>query len=452
MDGWTSELARFAVHAAGAAVLVWLTLGPARPFVSRFAARVGAMSRGRAMAWAVGLTLAARLALMPVVHPVYDADIKEYCEKAAAIATDGNPRAQETKPDGTRFYRTLGYSLPLAGWYRVVGTPESPAGRMRAAQLFNLACAAAVAALLVALGAAVGRATAGRVAASVYATFLPAVIFSLLPYGETYATLLVVASVFVFERLRRADGATTLVLGATFGLLQGLLLVTRTEFAWMPLLAAAWLAKERGARAFAPAAAGLVLLLVPFAVNHEMREGYPGHLRTSVQSGLILYFGNNPIEVNGYGNATPDVVKAKDELYRRDPTGGLAVDEAVAWMKEHPLAVVGNAPKKLYHLWLAEPQGFTWHVAAGRDPGTNRVLAAALRHVAWVQALGLLAFGVVGLTRRGSGFGFWTACVALHAATWCALAASTRNRYPLEPLLMIAAAAWLVRPPDEPSS
>src|SRR6185295_7037194 len=134
MGSWTSELARFAVHAALAAVLVFVFVKPARPFVRRLTDKLAAMSRGRAMAWGVGLTLAVRLALLPVVHPVYESDIKEYCEKAAAIANDGNPRAQETRADGTHFYRTLGYSLPLAGVYRVVGMPETPAGRMRAAQ------------------------------------------------------------------------------------------------------------------------------------------------------------------------------------------------------------------------------------------------------------------------------------------------------------------------------
>jgi hypothetical protein len=449
MVSWPSELARFAVHAAVAAVLVWILLGPARPFVARFVARVGAMSGGRSIVLAVGLTLATRLALMPVVHPVYSADIMEYCEKAAAIATDGNPRAQETKPDGTHFYRTLGYSLPLAGWYRVTGMPDTPAGRMRSAQWFNIAAACAVAALLIALGTAVGRATAGRVAALVYATFLPAIIFTLLPYAETYATLLFVASVYVFAKLRDASFTRVFTLGAAFALLQGLLFITRTEFAWMPLLAVVVFVRDRGVGAIVPLLFTAWFFFIPFAVNHEMRDGYPGHLRTSVQGGLILYFGNNPIEVNGDGNATPEVVKRKEELYRIDPTGGLAADEAVAWIKEHPLTAVANAPKKLYHLWFAEPQGFTWHVAAGRDPGTNGVLAGVLRHAAWAQALCLLALGVVGLTRRGAPFAFWAAVVALHAATWCALAASTRNRYPLEPLLMIAAAAWISRPRDE---
>ncbi len=443
---WPSELSRFAGHAAVAALLVVVLLGPARAWTVRIVApiraKVAAMTRGRAVLLAVVLTLATRLALVSAVHPVYETDVREYCEKAAAIAEDGHPRAQETRADGSRFYRSLGYSLPLAGWYRVTGMPETPEGRVRSAQAFNLIAACGVAWLLVLLGAALSRETAGRVAALVYATFLPAIMFSLLPYTETWTTLLVVASALLFEKLRRGDSGTVLA-GAVFGLVQGLLIITRTEFSWMPFLAAAWLLRERGRQAIAPLAASAFLALVPFAVNHEMRDGYPGHLRTSVQGGLILYFGQNPIEVNGHGNATPPVVAHVRDLYAKDPTGGLARDEAIAWMKEHPLAALGNAPKKLFHLWLAEPQGFGWHIGAGREGGTDRVLAGSLRHAAWVQALCLLIVGIAGLVRWREAPRFWIAVIGLHAATWCVLAASTRNRYPLEPLLMVAAVAWV---------
>jgi hypothetical protein len=438
---WPATLTSFAVHAAVAAAVVAALVLAGRAVAARLASRVGAARRGRFVALVVGLTLAVRLALAPAVHPVYATDVEEYCEKAVAIARDGHPRAQETKPDGTRFHRTLGYSLPLAGWYRATGVPATPAGRVRSAEVFNALVACGVAALLVALGAAIGRETAGRVAALVYATFLPAVMFALLPYAETWATLLVVVSVLAFEKLRASARGPAVAWGAAFGLAQGLLLVTRIEFAWMPLVAAAVLVRERGARSLAPMAAGLLLLAAPFAVNHAMREGYPGHLRTSVQGGLILYFGNNPIEVTGEGNATPTVAAHVAALYREDPTGATARREALDWVAAHPLAAIGNAPKKLFHLWLAEPQGFRWHVAAGRDPGTDRVLAGALRHFAWVQSLCLLGLGAVGLVRLRPGL--WTWIFLLHAATWCALAASARNRYPLEPLLMIAAAAWL---------
>src|SRR5262245_10447067 len=191
---WTGELLRFAAHAGAAAVAVWLVLGPCRPWLARVIEPIGAARRGRAIAAAVALTIVVRIALMPFVQPAYATDVAEYCDKAAAIATDGHPRAQETRADGTRFYRTLGYSLPLAAVYRVTGMPESHEGRIRAAQALDLAAAAAVAVLLVLLGAAIGHETAGRVAAFGYALYLPAATFSLVPYTETWAALLVVAS------------------------------------------------------------------------------------------------------------------------------------------------------------------------------------------------------------------------------------------------------------------
>src|SRR5262245_43631372 len=304
---WTTELLRFAPHAAVAAVAVRLVLGPCRPWIGRVVERIGAARRGRAIAAAVALTIVVRVALMPFVQPAYATDVAEYCDKAAAIATDGNPRAQETRADGARFYRTLGYSLPVAAVYRVVGMPETHEGRLRAAQTFNIAVAAAVAALLVLLGAAIGHETAGRVAAFGYALHLPAATFSLIPYTETWASLLVVASALLFERLLRGDGRRALALGAAFGAAQGLVLITRTEFAWIPRLAAVLLLKARGLASASPLLAGALLAVVPFAVNHQMRDGYPGHLRTSVQSGLILYYGNNATEVTGQGNATKAV-------------------------------------------------------------------------------------------------------------------------------------------------
>jgi 4-amino-4-deoxy-L-arabinose transferase-like glycosyltransferase len=418
-DFWARELGRFAVHAALAAAALWTLLVPARPLVARFVAAVAASS---------------------VVHPAYDVDVREYCDKAAVIARDGNPRAQETRWNGERFYRTLGWSLPLAGWYRVTGMPETPQARVRSAQALEILAACGTTALLLALGRRLGRETAGRLAALLYATFLPAVVYALIPFTETWTTFLVVASAYLFERLRAEEGPRAALVGAAFGLLQGLVLITRTELFFMPLVAAALLLREKRARALAPIAAGLALLAVPFVVNHEMRDGYPGHLRTSVQGGRILYFGNNPIEVNGQGNATPAVNRRVYELYAEDATGGKARDEAVAWMKAHPLAAVANAPKKLHFLWLAEPQGFTWELDTPPASAAGRVVAA-MRHAAWVQSLVLLALGLVAL-KRGFVPRFWAALLVLHALVWCVLAASQRNRYPLEPFLMLGAAAW----------
>ena len=438
---WTTELLRSAAHAAAAAVVVWLALGPCRSWLARVVARIGQAPRGRAIATAIALTIVLRVALMPVVRPAYATDVEEYCEKAAAIATDGHPRAQETRADGTRFYRTLGWSLPLAGWYRVTGMPQTPEGRLRAAQAFGVVVAAAVAAMIVLLGEAIGHATAGRVAGFGYALYLPAATFSLVPYTETWAALLVVAAAWVFAHFQNPSFFRAVGVCAAFGLVSGLLLVTRTEFAWMPLLAAVLLVRELRVAAIVPLIVGAAFLLVPLAVNHQMRDGYPGHLRTSVQSGLILYYGNNATEVTGQGNATKAVQDEVAALYAQDPTGGRARDAALDWMTSHPFAAAANAPKKLYHLWLAAPQGLTWQLA-GETGWTRRVLL----HAAWVQSLALLVLAGIALARGVAVPSLWTCALALHALTWCVLASSARNRYPLEPLLLVTAAMWFVRP------
>jgi hypothetical protein len=177
-----------------------------------------------------------------------------------------------------------------------------------------------------------------------------------------------------------------------------------------------------------------------------MRSGYPGLLRTSSQGGLILYFGNNPIAVNGHGNATPVVAKHVWGLYAKDRSGALARDEALAWMKENPGQVLWNAPKKAYFLWLASPQGFGWLAKRGEHApnGLPPQIARAFRFAAHAQSLAVLGLGLFGLLAWRPPYRFWTLILAAHLAMWCLLASSPRNRYPLEPFLLLSGAALVV--------
>ena len=140
-------------------------------------------------------TAATRVAAMTTFEPRYKADTAEYVEKAEAIADEGSPRRQEVADDGTIFYRPLGSSLVLAGWYRLTGTRGLLSARVHGVLL---ACAAAW--LIVVLGRTVGRETEGRLAALAYAAFLPHVFFASIPYTETFVTLLVLAISILFER------------------------------------------------------------------------------------------------------------------------------------------------------------------------------------------------------------------------------------------------------------
>lgn len=192
---------------------------------------------------------------------------------------------------------------------------------------------------------------------------------------------------------------------------------------------------------------------MPVAVNFTMRSGYPGLLRTSVQGGLILYLGNNPIAVPGHGNGTEASRERLRELSEGDSLRRRAVREALAWMRDHPLAVLRNIPRKLYWLWLARPEGFGWRTRAGGAGGLPMLAARGLGSVAYVQWLLVLGAGLLGLWRCRDRLGFWLVVLAGHSALFALLSTVPRFHMPFEPLLMLGAAAVLARDrPEQPDS
>lgn len=438
---WARWLRDFAIFGgiAGAALAVLRTAAGAAA-VARVRAAVASWSPRKAIAVVLLLTAATRVAGLATFEPPWDSDVEEYVVKAERIADEGSPRSQEVRGERV-FYRPMGSSLALAGWYRLTGTRGLASARVHG---ILLACVAAW--LIVVLGRTILRETEGRLAALAYAVFLPHVVFASIPYTETFVTVLVLGVSVLFERLRRDTGGWRAAAG--IGLLGGWIAITRTEIAWLAPLAfvvLAWERRHEWTEVVAPAVLALALFAVPVVVNHEMRAGYPGTLRTSVQGGLILYFGNNPIDVPGHGNATLAVQEHVQALYARDATGGLARDEAIAWIWEHPVAAIGNSPKKAFHLWLAEPQGFRWHAGVRAPGGMDATLAVWLRSAAYVQSLVVLFAAVAGWRLLGAERSLWTTALVLHLAVWCLLAASTRNRYPFEPWLLLAVAALTAR-------
>ncbi|MCG3135791.1 MAG: hypothetical protein HMLKMBBP_03547 [Planctomycetes bacterium] len=437
---WPAELLAFAPHAAAAAAFAAaLSLAPVRSRIASWRDAAAGWSRWRAAILVVVAIVSVRAALMASFEPHFSHDVEEYVTKAEAILRDGHPRNAERNAAGTLFYRPQGMSLALAGWYLVTGT----AG-LASARVFGIACAAVCGLAILSLGRALRRDGEARLAALAYAALLPHAVFAVIPYTETFATMLVVAASAAFERVRRGEAGLRGALA--FGFLLGWVGITRTELVvLLPAGFAAWFAcwRPQRVRAAVLSAVAAAACAVPFAVNHSLRDGYPGTLRTSVQSGLILYFGNNPIEVNGYGNASPPVVARVREMYAEDPTGGAAADAALAWIREHPGEAAANAPKKAWHLWLGRPQGFGWHAARGAPEGLARGASRVLESLAWAQSLALLGLGVFALAatlRRDAAFRWWRWSLLAHLAVWCALATSARNRYPLEPWLLLAAA------------
>lgn len=454
---WTHEVVELAAHLLVAGTLLTAVgWSPVRRRLAGLLEHLGRPSPARFAVLVVLLTVGVRLAGLPLFEQRYHFDAREYVEKAQILLETGSPHAQEWRgwmPAGPKyFFRTLGYSLALAPWFLVTG-----GGSVLAAQLFNILVAAATAVGLVRLGRHLDRPLAGRVAAVLFALHLPQWMFSLHVYAETFAAGLVVGAALACEATEIESRGRRVAAALGAGLCLGWLVITRTELLWLPPLALGWIAWRRlrvaGAReALALVAVFLAGAAVPVTANHTLRHGYPGTLRTSVQGGLILYFGNNPIEVVGHGNASPAVVAEQRRLYVQDTTGGAARDAALEWMAANPLAVLANAPKKLYFLWLAAPEGFGWRAQAGQPGGLHPRLAWVLVHAAHVQSLLVLVAGVLGLVslrRRGAP---WLVVIALHAGMFALLAPVPRNRLVLEPLVLVGAAVHLVRRVEEPSA
>ena len=135
--------------ALAAVVVVALTRPAVRERLRAFASRFAALPRARALLVIVVLTVGVRGALLPTFEPRHHADVKEYVDKAALIADEGTPREQEVRDAGWHFYRTLGWALPLAGWFRATGTRS-----VLSARVFCIVLAGGIAVLIVLLGTA----------------------------------------------------------------------------------------------------------------------------------------------------------------------------------------------------------------------------------------------------------------------------------------------------------
>ncbi len=442
---WWSPLESLALSGVIATALLVLSRSKhARAYWEHALRALAQVRQRRFLVILLALTVGVRAAMLASFTPVYESDGQEYVEKAALIADSGSPREQETQEGRRPFYRALGYPLGLAAWYRVTGTRG-----LDSARWFGIAVAAATAWLVLVLGRRVAGEAAGRAAALAFACHLPLAVFSAVPYAETWAGMLLVAACLGLQALREAETSSArCLLGAATGGALGLLVVTRPEFLWMPPLFGLFLAIERRrefGRWLAPVGCVLAGTLLLLGVNHAMRDGYPGTLRLSVQGGLILFFGNNPIAVNGTGNATPDVARAAQELYAEDPSGAAARDAALAWMAAHPIEVLANVPKKLHHLWLShDPQGFGWHARTGLPGGLHPVAGGLLRRLGWLQSLVVLVLAILTFRRRPPALRPWIWILVAHTVVWCVLAPSSRNRYPVEPLLIVAATVCLV--------
>jgi 4-amino-4-deoxy-L-arabinose transferase-like glycosyltransferase len=195
-------------------------------------------------------------------------------------------------------------------------------------------------------------------------------------------------------------------------------------------------------RALAFAAAAFVVVL-PWMMRNQ-RELGAFAMRTNL--GVELSVGNNDDAVGRFHIAHHPSNSAREFLRYREigevPYCAEAMREAKRWIADHPGAFAGLCARRFAYFWVGQ--------SPLTDPRTDQAGRRALRDVAsWIKfvffaSVGVLgAWGAVRWARRDlAGRVILVACL-LFPLAYCVTHVLERYRFPIEPLLLLAA-VWLI--------
>ena len=412
-----------------------------------------AAARGALLAlWALYLIPRALLILLDV-QPWSDAAY--YFDRAGELAAGRGYLSPQGQP--TAFWPP-GWPLALSAAFRAFGPWVAVVG------LFNLACAAVSAALVLALGRRIGGSElAARLALLLLALYPNNAAYVPLALTEVFYTALLLAICWLLVCGRGAValvgaglllGAATLVKAQTLAvvpLVLGIAVLRAPQF-WPAL---------RGAIAKGLLLAALAALVVaPWSLRNSRELGHL--VAVSTNGGVTLLTGNNDHADGGYADSDP-VYQAL--FARRLTLGEIAFDTeakrlGMAWIKDHPRQFVTLMPRKLVKLWGPDGEALWNYELGAKSYGAHAAVYSAVRwaNQAWYWLL-LLGFAAAALVqvrqRRQSGrrlCDWWLLPYAIAAyPTAIALVFSGQSRfhYPAMPFIAISVgwllADWLTR-------
>ncbi|MBS0254785.1 MAG: hypothetical protein JSS36_06130 [Proteobacteria bacterium] len=381
----------------------------------------------------IGLTVALRLAAAMALAQPMVSDAQAYFAMAAHAA-----RLQPLADNfGQHAFYSPGYPLALAPFFALFGASLS------VALAVNALLAGLAAGLILALARALDLPrAAGGLAALIHALWLPALLNGAVLARENLSTPLMLLVALLAVRIARhgpaprrlamaglACGLALLAGTSALGLIAGpavaLLLATRGALA--PLL--------RGGLALA---LGLAVVLGPWlAANHAAT----GTATLSSSAGFNLYLGNNPRATGRFVSIsdTPAGPEWHALLAREGEVGAGAElgRRAKAWIAAEPGTAMALAARKLAMFWAP-------NLPKPGDPAKIALVkAAGAAQFLLVLALGLAGLMLVPLRQPAR-----LTIAALLGAFWATHAATyiiDRYREPAMPLLMLLAAAVVVR-------
>lgn len=391
--------------------------------------------------------------LLPMSDPqYYHATATNIAEgRGYSVAVDPNGAGFVSGPEseGTAFWAP-GYSFALAPLYKVFGDDQ------RVAKAFN-AIAGALTVLPVFYlgrrlgGAARGDAT-GLLAAALFAVMPSLVYWTASLFSEPLFTFGVAATLALAAWAGDREGARPRI-AACFAV--GLALIAtsfvRSQGTLMIVPAAVLLLRSRDARAlvrtFAPVAAGIALLAVPWAIRNEAVMGRPYPINSNL--GYNLRIAHAPYST---GTSVPP-----DDLWAEKP--GISFKErellfddvgrrrALTYARTHPAREAELAVKRVTYLLRSDAEAAVqWSESLGTTKlrAGNRGLFILLGDLFWYPVLILAALSVFAIGRSRMAWAMWSAAgvwVLLHTV----FAGEPRYHVPIVPVLTILAAATLVR-------
>ena len=307
-----------------------------------------------------------------------------------------------------------------------------------------------------------------QIAAWMYALSPHMAFFAIRLWSEVlYGTILLGGLLLLLRSRHEVDHATdrsgwkkTLAVGCIGGvcvLFRGV--ATYMLPIWMfSVLWGRWTKKMAWAQAglIAVVAAGTV---APYSMYATAKFGGP--IVSDRTMGQMMWLGNNdfdPITFD-YGNGQLSrqafrrtKVKGREakecggkkDAYKRDKC---QTEEGFRWIRENPEAFVSRMPMRVAQL-LNPHSLLTRHLRWGRFPGMPQWMDELIILFGCVHSFGTIVLGSVGLAGRGrrAQAVLFSLILVYHCAAIAALAGLSRYRVPLEPLLMIYAAAILADP------
>jgi len=188
---------------------------------------------------------------------------------------------------------------------------------------------------------------------------------------------------------------------------------------------------------------------------------FEGRIVSDRTMGQMMWLGNNdfdPITFDyGNGQLSRQAFKrtknkgrdarecgSKKHAYKRDIC---QTEKGFEWIKANPEEFVARMPMRVAQL-LNPHSLLTRHLRWGRFPGMPQLVDEFIILWGCLHSLGTIVLGAVGLAGRGrkAQAVLFSLILVYHCAAIAALAGLSRYRVPLEPLLMIYAAAILADP------